>query len=102
MRVQNDLNSNPIELVILVIVMFWTFVVTFLCCECAQLVANRFDEFDDGLGQCDWHLLPTDVQQMLLIFMQSTQQPAVFQGYGQIDGSRDTFKKVTRVCFEIV
>lgn len=76
-----------------------TFAATFLCCEFAQMVTKQFDEFDNELCQCDWYLLPMEIQRMLPIFMSCTQQPAIFHGYGQIEGSRDTFKTVNEQIF---
>lgn len=72
-----------------------------MCCEFADMVANQFDEFDSELCQCKWYLLPIETQRMLLIFMSITQEPAIFYGYGQIEGSRETFKTVNSIPFPI-
>lgn len=81
--------------------MFWTLATTGISCEFAQMVANRFDMFHSELCQCDWYLSPIEIQRMLLIFMVSTQQPAIFHGYGRIEGSRDTFKTVNAILYFI-
>lgn len=99
--VQRNSNAGPIDLIQLCIVMFGTFSAVFLCCEFGQMVANHFDLFHNELCQCDWYLSPIEIQRMLLIFMVSTQQPAIFHGYGRIEGSRDTFKTVNAILYFI-
>lgn len=71
---------------------FWIF------CSCGGMVTNRFNTFDDELyQQCDWHVLPVEAQQLLVILIANTQKPATIRGYGNVVCSRKTFQEV---CIE--
>lgn len=74
--------------------MFWSFALCAFFCEFGEKVTQQFILFDDEINRCDWHLLPTNMRKIHLFFMQSTQQPAIIQGYGNISCLRNTFKKV--------
>lgn len=71
-----------------------------MCCEFAQWWQINLTSFITLFCQCDWYLFPLEIQRMLLIFISSTQQPGTFYGYGQIEGSRETFKAVNFIEFE--
>lgn len=62
--------------------------------ELGERVTLQFNAFNELLCQSEWYLLPLDVQRMLVIFMMDTEQPAVIQGYGNIECTRASFKKV--------
>lgn len=73
---------------------FWSFVILFIFCECSQHVTNKFDTFNDELSQCDWYLFTNAMQRMLLIVLVNAQQSIFIHGYGDIQCTRDTFKNV--------
>lgn len=66
----------------------------FLICEVGERVNYHFDMFFESYEQCDWYRLPIGFQEMYLIFASDTQQPKKITCYGDIDFTRDTFKKV--------
>lgn len=66
----------------------------FVVCEFGERVDNHFNAFHDEFCQCDWYLFPIKMQRMVIIFLGTTQQPAIIQGYGNITLTRADFKKV--------
>lgn len=97
--IQTSSNPDPIVLLGLTIVTIGIFGGIFMCCELPQILTIQYDNFDNQLCQCKWYLLPIEVRRMLLIFMSSTQQPAIFYGYADIECSRETFKMVNFYLF---
>lgn len=91
---QSAENANSAELTNGLLSIVTSFIVIFFICEFGEMVCNRFNSYNEELCKCDWHAFPVEIQQLLLIFMTSTQRPAAFQGYGGIECTRDTFKKV--------
>lgn len=89
----NDI-SDPIELFIISLILFFSMVITLGSCESGEMIVNKFDAFNDAIGQCNWHLFPIEMQQMLIILMANVQQPKLICGFGNIQCSRETFKKV--------
>lgn len=59
-------------------------------------MSNQFDIYGDELYHCDWYLFSIKFQRMLLMILTNSQQPVVIRGYGNIECTRDTFKKVKK------
>lgn len=91
---QSTEHFNPIELIFALIILSASFLFNILVCQFGEMVNNQFALFDAKLYRRDWYAFPIEVQQLLLIFMSDTQRPAVYRGYGGIECTRDTFKKV--------
>lgn len=72
----------------------WTFVLIFLLCEFGGMVTDRFERFYDDLCQCEWNLLPMDMQRIYLMFVLNAQQPAMIRGFASIVCTRVFFSKV--------
>lgn len=63
---------------------------------------GQFDATDEELYQCDWYSFPMDMQKMVLIFMMGTQEPVFIRGFGNIECTRDAFKKVLFLTIKII
>lgn len=59
------------------------------------MIANQFYEFNDRLCECDWYLLSSDVQQLYLMFIKNTQEPVHIRCFGNLECTREVFKKVS-------
>lgn len=86
-------SSNPIEIFMPICVMMWSFVSMFLICEMGQMVSNHFNRFSDKIYMCDWYFLPLELQQMFVIIIMNA-QPVLIRGYGNVECTRDSFKRV--------
>lgn len=49
---------------------------------------------NDAFGQCNWYLLPIEMQQMMLIVVVNAQQPTIVRGFGNTSCGRQSFKQV--------
>lgn len=78
----------------MVIFLSSAFLLSIIICEPAQWVTNNFEQCGDVLEECDWYLLPIELQRLYLIFLLDAQQPVHIQCYGGVVCSRETFKKV--------
>lgn len=77
-------------------VVFYAFGSIFIFCENGELVNKGFNEFNDELCQCNWYLLPIEMQRNVVIFIENTQQPAIIRGFANTVCRREAFKKVHR------
>lgn len=87
-------NLNPFELVIPSMIIVWTFGIISFHCEFGEFVMNQFGKFNDQLCQCNWYLLPIEIQRILVIAMLNTQQPVIIRGIANAMCTREVFKKV--------
>lgn len=86
--------NDPAAMIATIFLVFWAFTIIFLYCELGKAVTDAFDSFEEDLCQYKWYLLSVDIQQMMIIFMNDTQQPAVLRGFGNITCTRESFKNV--------
>lgn len=91
--------GNLDEIISSSFIFFWAMNLVLFWCECGKMVNTQFALFDHELWQCSWYLFPNDMQQMLAFVMANTQDPAVLLGFGNIECTRDTFKRV--ICLFI-
>lgn len=89
------LQSKPTELIPPFFIVLLTFAIIFSVCECGERVTHQSNTFNYELSQCDWYLMPIEVQRLLVVFMAYTQQPLLLRGYGNIVCTRDAFKSVS-------
>lgn len=66
----------------------------FLFCEPGDAVANQFDEFTDEFTQCKWYTFPVEMQRMCVIVLANAQQPTAVQGFGNLECTRQSMKRV--------
>lgn len=78
----------------------WSFGLVFVACEISQRSCDALNEMDDDIGQLDWYMYPAEIQRMLPIIMENSQQPVIIKCFGSFPCSRETFKEV-RVLFII-
>lgn len=84
----------PIELLLTVTIQFWAIVFISLLCELGKMVTNEFELFSGELNQCNWYAFPIAMQRMLLIVVVNSEQPAKLRGFGNVECTRETFKRV--------
>lgn len=92
---QSRVDSSPFEILYPLVLLFWAFAVVFVFCEFGEQVSNQYEYFNDELCECDWYLLPVEMQRILSIVMMNSQQPIFIQGYANTLCIRYTFKTVT-------
>lgn len=86
--------NDPAAILAPMFLVIWAFTFIFLYCELGKAVTDEFDSIDEDLCQYKWYLLSIEIQQMMIIFMNDTQQPALFRGFGNVTCTRDSFKNV--------
>lgn len=74
---------------------FYTFAALFVVTEISQRVTLTFEECNEMIGQFEWYLFPIEIQRLLPIVMQSTQQPIEVKCLGSVACNRETFKYVS-------
>ena len=65
-------------------------------------MTNEFAAFNGVLWQCDWYLLPMEMQKLFVIVMADAQQSVFIRGYGKSLFIRDLLKKVQRRFFFLI
>lgn len=71
----------------------WSFGLVYIACEMSQRFCDALNEMDDDIGQLDWYLYPAEIQRLLLIIVENSQQPVIVKCFGSIACSRETLKK---------
>lgn len=89
--------TNHIDLIRLFIILFWSIIFIFFICEFGEKTTDYFNQLNGALYECDWYTYPIEIQRMLPIILQATQNPIVLQGYGNVFCLRDTFKTVSLI-----
>lgn len=68
----------------------------FVLCETADIVTYKLIEISI-YEECNWYTLPIDMQRKIIIFTANTQRPAMIEAFGNIECTRETFKKVINI-----
>lgn len=66
----------------------------FMLCEPGHYCSTGFESIEDQLVQCDWYLLPMELQRKYMVFLAQTQNPIQISCYFNIVCERETSKKV--------
>lgn len=82
------------ELIQPIALSYLSFSAIFMYCEFGEHVTDRFDEINDALYECNWHLFPYKIQKMLPIIMIGIAKPVKISGFGNISFTRETLKMV--------
>lgn len=77
----------------------YAFGIMFTYCEMGEQISNHFDEIENGFYQLDWHLLPIEIQRMMVMILMVTKQPMQFVGFGNFTASRITMRAVNHSFF---
>lgn len=96
-RLKSGRSSNRIDIIVIILLLFWAFSIIFLYCEIGERVTHEFNEFNEQFCQCNWYSFSIEMQRMFIIVMSNTQRPAIIQGYANTVCTRDAFKQVRRV-----
>lgn len=92
---QSKLDSNfdvaPLlkSIYMLIIIMLLLFVL----CDFADNVSDRFDR-TNIYEYCEWYKFPNELQRLLPIIINNTHKGVIIEGFGNIDCTREKFKKV--------
>lgn len=82
--------------------MFWAFGAIFIATELCERVNESYDEINYVVNQFDWYLFPIEIQKMLPTIIINTQKPIIFECFGSIRFSRETFKNVSALHIKYV
>lgn len=86
-------------LVTTIIEVIYAFGVLFIACELGQRVNLAFAKCSEMVDQIKWYLFPAEIQRMLPMILNFTQQPFEIACFGSTRCDRDTFKWVS-LCSE--
>lgn len=86
---------NAIEMANTAIGVLWAFALNFMACELGQWVTIAYEQLEDVLCACNWYALPVGAQRVYFIFLVDIQIPINIRSYGDIECSRDLFKRVS-------
>lgn len=90
----NDDDNNFIEIIMLYVQTFNSFVCVFGICEFGERVSLAFIKINIQLDRIKWYLLPGEAQKMLPTILIVAQQPVELDMFGSISCNRITFKEV--------
>lgn len=78
---------------------FYSFGVLFIVCELGQRVNLAFAECSAAIDQFEWYQFPTEVQQILPMILNNSQQSVAIICFGSTNCDRETFKDVSNGQF---
>lgn len=87
-------DSNLFKIALLFSVLIWMLIFISLICEPGARFTIQFEMVEDKLSECDWYLLPIEMQQMYIIFLSNIQNSLKMLSYADITCERETLKKV--------
>lgn len=94
---QTDHVLNTVELLIISLITFHGFIEIFLYCVLGQMVTDQFENYNQSLGQSNWYLFPIEMQKVYILVMANAQEPSLIRGFGNIECTRETLKKVSKL-----
>lgn len=100
-QIQIHGSLNVSELVKLSVLMFWSIGQVFVLCDFSERVTAHFDRID-LYNQCDWYAFPKRVRGSMQIVIAGTQQSIVMSAIGNLECTRETFKKVSLIEIAII
>lgn len=81
-------------LVVIVLRTLYSFGLIFFYCEMCERISGQFGEFSDSIHQLEWYTCPLEIQRMLPIIFNHSQQSVKLVAFGGTPCTRDTFKNV--------
>lgn len=85
---------NPAEMIQPILLAYWSFFIIFVFCNFGEIFTKSFIEINHAIAECEWYSFPIELQRNFLIILGNTKKSIVLKGFGNIDLSRDTFKRV--------
>ena len=89
----DQLHNAIVTLIKPIYLLIWVIFLLFVLCETADNVKNRFIEISI-YENCDWYTFPIDLQRKMIILTENAQRPALIQAFGNVECTREIFKKV--------
>lgn len=83
-------------LVITTLEIVYSFGLLLITCEIGQRVNVEFNECSEIIDQFDWYRFPAEIQRMLPLILNFTQQPIDIKCFGSTACNRETFKLVSK------
>lgn len=91
---QTNETTSVTDIVKLIMLIMWAFGQIFVYCDASERVTIQFDGID-FYSQCDWQEFPLCIRRSIPIVIACTQQSVVLSSIGNVQASRETFKKVS-------
>lgn len=93
---QSELSSNSDLTYLLksIYLLVWVLSFLFVLCEMADNVTEQYER-TNIYEHSDWYNFPNDIKRFLPIIIHNTQTSVVVKGFGNIDCTREEFKKVS-------
>lgn len=91
-QLHEDLTSALLIIVLLEV--SFAFGYMMIICDLCQRITDAFEELSETIYQLDWYSFPNEVQQILPIVINFTQQPIEFNCFGSTPLTRELFKLV--------
>lgn len=86
---------DPMILTISIVNSCWAFSGAFTVCDLSERMSNSFVSVGGLVDQFNWYNFTDDTQRMLLIIFIDVHEPVVFNCFGSVTCSRESFKKVS-------
>lgn len=88
------------EIIQPILLVAWSFIEIFLFCNFGEMVTQKYIEVNHAFFECNWYLFPIEIQRHYMpMILMNTQQTVILRGFGNIDITRETFKKVSNEHF---
>lgn len=88
---------NLVEVLFASALGLFTIVFIFLFCEFGEHVTQQFEKLNESFYQCDWYLLPIEMQRMFAVILIDTEKLAIIRGYANTACTRESFKMVISI-----
>lgn len=92
---QDHQDEDMAELLGTMIEVIYSFGVLFITCEVCQRSSQSLGESSDLIDQFEWYLFPAEIQRMMPMILQFTQQPFELICFGSTACNREAFKYVS-------
>lgn len=69
--------------------------ILFLYCYFGEMASNSFEKMINLLFECNWSILPVDLQKYLIIMIANAQRPIFYHGFHVIILNLETFGNVS-------
>lgn len=94
-EIQTSNDDNLAALLITIIEVVYAFGVLLVSSELSHQNYQAFDDCHDVIQQFDWYLFPVEIQRLMPMIFNFTQEPVKVMCFGNIPCNRETFKYVS-------
>lgn len=85
---------QPINTIITLMWMCWTFAQMFIFCELGENVTDQFNQISNAIYSSDWYMFPKEIQRIIPIIAMSAQRPVIIQGFVNLKCTREASSRV--------